>query len=51
MNAFLADPYAPYVIAAYAASAVVLGGLVIASVMANARARRELEQLERERQQ
>ena len=44
-----ADPYVAYVIAAYVASAGVLGALVWSSVAASRRARRELEGLERER--
>lgn len=46
---FAADPYAAYVIAAYAASAAVLSVLIWSSVTASRRARRELENLERER--
>ncbi|HLS18450.1 MAG TPA: heme exporter protein CcmD [Paracoccaceae bacterium] len=46
---FAADPYAGYVLAAYAASAVVLLALIFASFTASRRARRELEGLERER--
>jgi heme exporter protein CcmD len=45
----LVDPYAPYVVAAYAASALILGALIWASVAASRRARRELDGLERER--
>ena len=44
-----ADPYAVHVAAAYAATALILGGLVWSSVAAGRRARRELEGLERER--
>jgi heme exporter protein CcmD len=44
-----ADPYAPYVIAAYAATALILGALIWSSVAASRRARRELDGLERER--
>ena len=46
---FAADPYAAHVIAAYAASAAILGALIWSSVAASRRARRELEGLERER--
>jgi heme exporter protein CcmD len=46
----LADEYALYVIAAYAATAVILGALVWSSVVASRRARRELAGLERERE-
>ena len=44
-----ADPYAAYVLAAYGASALILGALVWASAAAASRARRDLEGLERER--
>ena len=44
-----ADPYAAYVIAAYAATALILGALIWSSVAAAGPARRELEGLERER--
>lgn len=43
------DPYAVYVIAAYAASAAILGWLVWSSLAASARAKRELGDMERER--
>lgn len=43
------DPYAGYVIAAYAATAAILGWLVWSSLAANARARRELAEMERGR--
>lgn len=43
------DPYAPYVLAAYGATAVIVGALVWATLAANARARATLEALERER--
>ena len=46
---FLADKYAVYVIAAYGATAVILGWLLISTLAANARARRELDEAERER--
>lgn len=45
----LADPYAGYVLAAYAATAAILGALVWASVAAARRARHELDGLEKER--
>lgn len=43
------DQYAVYVIAAYAASALILGALIWASVAASRRAQRELDGLERDR--
>lgn len=43
---FLADQYAAYVIAAYAATAMILGALIWSSVAAGRRARRELDGLE-----
>lgn len=46
---FLADKYAAYVLAAYGASFLILGGLVVSTLTANARARRELEEVERGR--
>jgi heme exporter protein CcmD len=45
-----ADGYALYVLAAYAATAVIIGALIWSSVVASRRARRELDGLERERQ-
>ena len=44
-----ADQYAAYVLAAYAATALILGALIWSSVAAGRRARRELDGLERER--
>ncbi len=44
-----ADEYALYVLAAYTATAVILGALIWSSVAASRRARRELAELERER--
>ena len=43
--------YAAYVIAAYAATALILGGIVVQSVISARKARRELELLDRERKQ
>lgn len=43
------DQYAPYVIAAYAATALILGAIIVQSVLAARRARRDLERLDRER--
>ncbi|MEL6478202.1 MAG: heme exporter protein CcmD [Pseudomonadota bacterium] len=40
------DPYALYVIAAYGATALILGLLLWATLSANARARRALEESE-----
>ncbi len=45
------DQYAPYVIVAYAATALILGGIVLQSILSARKARRELEQLDRERKQ
>ena len=45
----LADKYSLYVLAAYLATAVILGALIWASIVASRRARRELAGLERER--
>ncbi|MDH3666754.1 MAG: heme exporter protein CcmD [Paracoccaceae bacterium] len=47
---FLADKYAVYVIAAYGATALILGWLLWSSLSASARARRELGNVERERE-
>lgn len=46
---FLADKYAVHVIASYAVTALVLGAMIWASIAANARARRDLESMDRER--
>ena len=46
---FLADQYAVYVIAAYAATALILAGLIWSSVRANARARDALARVDRKR--
>jgi heme exporter protein CcmD len=43
------DKYAVYVISAYAATILILGGMVWATIAANARARRALAKLEEER--
>lgn len=43
------DKYAVYVVSAYVATAVILGWLTWSSIAANARARCELEEAERER--
>ena len=43
------DQYAAYVIAAYAATVLILGGIVVQSVLSAKHARRELDQLDRER--
>ncbi len=45
---FLADKYAVYVLAAYGATALILGWLMWTTLAANARARRELAEMERE---
>lgn len=44
----LADPHLPYVALAYGTTILVLGLLVALSVRANARARREMAEAERE---
>ena len=46
---FLADKYAVYVIAAYAATAAILAWLTWTTLRANAKARRELAEAEKER--
>jgi heme exporter protein CcmD len=46
---FLADEYALYVLAAYGATVLILGWLLWTTLAANARARRELAEMERER--
>ncbi len=45
---FLADKYAVYVLTAYGATALILGWLMWTTLAANARARRELSEMERE---
>jgi heme exporter protein CcmD len=42
------DRYAVYVVAAWGSSALILGWLIVQSVLANARARREMDEAERE---
>jgi heme exporter protein CcmD len=46
---FLADKYAIYVLAAYGATAVILVWLTWSSLAANAKARRDLAEIEKER--
>jgi heme exporter protein CcmD len=46
---FLADKYALYVLAAYGATVLILGWLLWTTLAANAKARRELAEMERER--
>ena len=46
---FLADKYAVYVLVAYGATALILGGLLWATLATNARARRDLAEMEKER--
>ena len=46
---FLADKYALYVLVAYGSTALILGWLLWATLAANARARRELAEAEKER--
>jgi heme exporter protein CcmD len=45
------DKYIWYVVASYASTIVLVGGLIIATVVGAARARRELEDLDRSRDQ
>jgi len=46
---FLADKYAVYVLSAYGATAAILGWLLWSTLIASARARRDLAEVERER--
>jgi heme exporter protein CcmD len=46
---FLADKYAVYVLSAYGATAAILGWLLWSTLAASARARRDLDAVERER--
>ncbi len=46
---FLADKYALYVLAAYGSTALILGWLLWTTLAANARARRDLAEMEKER--
>ena len=46
---FWGDKYAVYVVAAYGATAVILGWLVWSSLRASARARHDLAKMEKER--
>ncbi len=46
---FLGDKYAVYVIAAYGSTALILGWLLWTTLSANASARRDLAEAERER--
>ncbi len=46
---FLADKYAIYVLAAYGSTALILGWLLWTTLATNARARRELAEMEKER--
>ncbi len=46
---FLADKYALYVLAAYGATVLILGWLLWTTLAANAKARRELAEMEKER--
>ena len=45
---FLSDKYAVYVIAAYGSTVLILGWLVWSTLAANARARRDLAEAEKE---
>ena len=44
------DPYAIYVISAYAATALILVGLIWTTIAGNRKARQDLDALEQERQ-
>ena len=46
---FLGDKYAVYVLASYGATALILGWLLWSTLAANAKARRELDEVERKR--
>ena len=46
---FLDDQYAVYVISSYAATGLILGWLLWVTLSANARARRDLEEAEKDR--
>jgi heme exporter protein CcmD len=46
---FFTDKYAVYVLAAYGATALILGWLLWTTLRANAKARRDLAEMERER--
>ncbi|WP_316014851.1 heme exporter protein CcmD [Roseobacter sp. HKCCA0434] len=41
------DQYAPYVLAAYAVTGLLIGGLIAVSVLRSAKVRRDLQALER----
>lgn len=46
---FLDDKYAVYVLSAYISTAVILGWMVWSTIAANARARKALQELEKDR--
>jgi len=46
---FLTDKYAVYVLMSYGATALILGGLVWSTLVTNAKARRDLAEMEKER--
>ncbi len=46
---FLGDKYAVYVLAAYGSTALILGWLLWTTLVANAKARRELAEMEKAR--
>ena len=46
---FLTDKYAVYVLASYGAMVLILGWLLWSTLAANAKARRELDEVERKR--
>ncbi len=45
---FFSDKYAAYVLAAYGATALILGWLLWSTLAANSKARRELAEMEKE---
>ncbi len=46
---FLGDKYAVYVLAAYGSTALILGWLMWSTLAANAKAKRDLAEIEKER--
>jgi heme exporter protein CcmD len=46
---FLSDKYAAYVLVSYGATALILGWLLWTTLAANAKARRDLAEMEKER--
>ena len=48
---WLADKYTFHILVSYGSAVVLLGGVIWATIAANARVRRELETLDRERKE